>query len=224
MSLTPKQLSDYVQRLLPPVPALRVSARQQAMLGRIEAGTDVPTAMKETGCTLRDAALLHSRLSDYFERFAVRRLAALRELGRHAAMWGPLRKISEECGESYPNEPELASALVGVLSVKGLSLVERIAYGMLLDYYSPGWRSKLPPEVLGPLLGRDDAEVAAWRKAVFKRDGHRCQDCGLDRNLNAHHIFPWAKFPELRVAITNGVTLCAACHGKRHRVTEESEP
>lgn len=49
-----------------------------------------------------------------------------------------------------------------------------------------------------------------WKKQVRERDNHKCQIadmqcCGI---LEVHHIFPWAKFPELRDEISNGILLC----------------
>jgi endogenous inhibitor of DNA gyrase (YacG/DUF329 family) len=57
-----------------------------------------------------------------------------------------------------------------------------------------------------------------WRRAVFARDEYTCQECGeTDRHfLCAHHVFPWADFPEHREAVWNGITLCYACHAKVH--------
>lgn len=56
-----------------------------------------------------------------------------------------------------------------------------------------------------------------WRFDVFARDKFTCQECGDDRggNLNAHHIRPFANYPELRFDVANGITLCETCHDKR---------
>lgn len=52
-----------------------------------------------------------------------------------------------------------------------------------------------------------------WRKSVFERDGYTCQGCSkIGGTLNAHHIYPWAKYPALRYVVSNGVTLCKKCH------------
>lgn len=55
-----------------------------------------------------------------------------------------------------------------------------------------------------------------WRRAVFSRDKYKCQKCTDGKPLNAHHIRPWALFPLDRYRITNGVTLCEACHAWVH--------
>ena len=52
-----------------------------------------------------------------------------------------------------------------------------------------------------------------WRKAVFERDDYICQVCKVrGGDLNADHIKPFAKHPDLRFELDNGRTLCRACH------------
>jgi len=59
-------------------------------------------------------------------------------------------------------------------------------------------------------------DLKAWRAAVFARDAHTCQQCGATGAIHAHHVQSWANHPELRLDISNGVTLCAKCHGSIH--------
>lgn len=61
-------------------------------------------------------------------------------------------------------------------------------------------------------------EYKLWRQSVFERDNYTCIWCGANNKdgnrttLNADHIKPWALFPEFRLAIDNGRTLCVPCH------------
>ena len=59
-------------------------------------------------------------------------------------------------------------------------------------------------------------EYQAWRKGVFKRDNYTCQSCGKrgGDSLRAHHIKSQHRFPELRLVLDNGLTLCHPCHTK----------
>ena len=55
-----------------------------------------------------------------------------------------------------------------------------------------------------------------WRMDIYRRDRFTCQmpKCGSKTRVQAHHIRPWAKAASLRYAVTNGITLCKACHDK----------
>lgn len=63
---------------------------------------------------------------------------------------------------------------------------------------------------------RETERYKIWRRKVLLRDGMRCTKCGSRKRLHAHHIRQWADYPKLRYVISNGVTLCDACHKKRH--------
>lgn len=78
---------------------------------------------------------------------------------------------------------------------------------------APAWKD-------GKSLERDRArlgpELARWRIAVYERDGYTCQHCAAKQNLHAHHIKEWSTHPDLRFEVSNGLTLCARCHGIIH--------
>lgn len=57
-----------------------------------------------------------------------------------------------------------------------------------------------------------------WTRKVFERDGFTCLICKkTGGDLNAHHIKSWANYPDLRMEIDNGVTLCVKCHQELHK-------
>jgi 5-methylcytosine-specific restriction endonuclease McrA len=78
------------------------------------------------------------------------------------------------------------------------------------------WEGGLTP--INAVIRHSD-EYNAWRTAVFERDHYTCQECGdsMGGNLNAHHSKPFSQYPELRLDVDNGVTLCEKCHRKRGR-------
>jgi hypothetical protein len=78
---------------------------------------------------------------------------------------------------------------------------------------SPNWKGGVTK---ANKRGEFQREIYAWRSKVFKRDNYKCQHCGSQKQLEAHHIIEWAKCVETRFDLDNGLTLCILCHGKVH--------
>jgi len=80
---------------------------------------------------------------------------------------------------------------------------------------NPMWKGGISP--MNSRL-RNTLEYKAWRKSVFERDNYTCVLCGARSKkgerveLNADHIKPFAYFPDSRLDIDNGRTLCVPCH------------
>jgi transposase len=56
------------------------------------------------------------------------------------------------------------------------------------------------------------------REACFRRDDYTCRACGQHGGkLNAHHVWPFQRFPELKYEVSNLVTLCRKCHDAFHQ-------
>lgn len=76
------------------------------------------------------------------------------------------------------------------------------------------------------LLLRASFEYREWRNAVYKRDNYTCVICGDARggNLEADHIKPFSRFPDLRFEVSNGRTLCQECHRKTPTWGNKAKP
>ncbi len=51
-----------------------------------------------------------------------------------------------------------------------------------------------------------------WRRAVLERDGYSCVICGSTEHIEADHIKPACKYPDLFLDPDNGQALCHNCH------------
>lgn len=66
-------------------------------------------------------------------------------------------------------------------------------------------------------LGRFYPKYTEWRHQVYERDSYTCQVCGqVGGNLVAHHLEGYNSNKELRTTLSNGITLCEACHNNFH--------
>lgn len=62
-------------------------------------------------------------------------------------------------------------------------------------------------------MARNNTYYKEWIRKVFERDDYTCQCCGKrGGNLNAHHLYNFSEYPNLRYDISNGITFCRECH------------
>lgn len=82
--------------------------------------------------------------------------------------------------------------------------------GFMAGEKNPHWRGGITSE---NHKIRSSLEYKLWRVAIFERDNYTCQLCkNRGGKLHADHIKPFSLYPELRLDINNGRTLCVNCH------------
>lgn len=75
---------------------------------------------------------------------------------------------------------------------------------------SPHWKGGITPENRAI---RSSPTFKNWARQVKERDNYTCQECGkVGGELHSDHILPFYNNPELRFELSNGRTLCIACH------------
>ncbi len=82
------------------------------------------------------------------------------------------------------------------------------------------WQGFTPKRKQNVYKGTD--EYRQWEKSVYKRDNYTCVKCGAvkgDANIRlvVHHLDSYTDFPDKRIDIDNGITLCNKCHGTRFK-------
>lgn len=121
-------------------------------------------------------------------------------------------RVCEVCGENFNCWPRTVRLGRG-------KYCSRTCYGKYISLNQSGenshsWRGGLTPAAT---KFRNSQPYITWRDSVYARDNWTCQDCGVRGGiLNAHHIFQFADFPEHRLELWNGITLCDSCHSKAH--------
>lgn len=77
------------------------------------------------------------------------------------------------------------------------------------------WKGGITPD---RIRLRTSLDMKLAREACFERDDYRCRSCGQrGGKLNAHHVWPFQRFPEWKYSVWNLVTLCKRCHDAFHK-------
>ena len=80
-------------------------------------------------------------------------------------------------------------------------------------------RLKTPLEKLKG-ISRNSIRAKMWRIEVLKKDGFKCQFCGIKTKLEVHHIIPFHDSEALRFDINNGTVYCKRCHNRIERTRD----
>lgn len=70
---------------------------------------------------------------------------------------------------------------------------------------------------------RTTGAMVAWRKSVFKRDNYTCVKCSKRGGslVADHHPYAFHKYPEQRLVLANGRTLCEQCNYESTYILKE---
>ena len=157
-----------------------------------------------------------------------------KKISEHSPKYWLGKKMSEDSrrkmSESHKGRIPWNKGMVGVISEesrKRMSMAQRglkkpkLSLSMAGRKLSEETKSKMSlshggngtPNIRSKYYHTHDYKYKEWRTKVFERDNWTCQTCGLRGcKLEPHHVKGWAKFPEYRYDVENGVTLCLECH------------
>ena len=132
------------------------------------------------------------------------------------------RKLSSELAHKNLNNKETRNKLHKIMLTDEYKEKSRIAklgennpmFGVRGDAH-PNWNPELTDE--DRIRERKTFEDSQWRLEVYRRDKFRCQKCGRNKDLNAHHILNHKTHKQLRHNADNGITFCEPCHIMFHK-------
>ncbi len=117
-------------------------------------------------------------------------------------------------GENNPQYGKIPWNKGKKLSIEGRKKLSKAHIGKMTGQKNKSWKGGVSKQnKTERQLAMQTSEYKFWRLEVFERDDYTCQECGIRGvELNADHIKPWSKYPELRYERSNGRTLCVDCH------------
>ena len=120
-------------------------------------------------------------------------------------------------GKTFPNRKRPIKGLKRVPASNEKKLKIRLnLQGRFKGENSPNWKGGLT-SINNQIRG--SANYKLWRKSIFQRDNFTCQKYRIrGGELVAHHINNFADFPELQLALDNGITLSEKAHREFHKI------
>jgi len=157
----------------------------------------------------------------------------IRQRSRAQFSRDPDGRLATEAARLYMQEekatPEIAQALgvtaptvscwlksAGIEARKGFTVRTREKLRQAnLGSKCWNWKGGITPERVRLRVSLD---MKVAREACFRRDDYACRDCGQrGGKLNAHHIYPFQSYPQLKFEVSNVLTLCKHCHDAFHK-------
>lgn len=130
-------------------------------------------------------------------------------IGENNPNWKRRNKLlCENCGEEYTTLPYRES-------------VSRFCSNECFYEYNsgernPAWNPDLTDE--DRIIGRNYPEYKEYIKAVMDRDNYTCVVCErYGDNIEVHHMFDYASYPQYRTVLEYGVTVCYQDHRDFHK-------
>jgi transposase-like protein len=142
-------------------------------------------------------------------------------------------RLATEAARLYMQEekstPEIAQALgvtpptvscwlksAGIEARKGITVRTREKLRQAnLGSKRWNWTGGITPERVRLRVSLD---MKLARESCFRRDDYTCRDCGQrGGKLNAHHIYPFQSYPQLKFEVSNLLTRCKHCHDAFHK-------
>jgi len=176
--------------------------------------------------TYRDKKKITAATKTYCSKTCQNRRLQVACLGCGAVVDKPLSANPKFCSKKCADSSEYSKAVRSEMTKKSWSdegKRERYLQGIKNRSASQKWLSSAHfqkgekhPRWKGGRRRNSRYDVKQWRNAVFTRDAYTCQECFQPGILNAHHIKSWADNPDLRLDVSNGITLCMTCHAVKH--------